>query len=335
MSSREPRLPTTSYLVCATQRSGSTLLCKALARTGVAGVPDEYFEGLTETKLPRAPRRWFEELEDREAVSRLSDEWGPPHTSAMNALAESRSYSDYLGWVFEQGTTSNGIFGSKMMWSYLHDFAEQAGECEEYRGLPLDALLGRVFPSLRYIWVTRRDKVRQAVSMWKAAQTQTWRAESGDGSVAAADAELTFDYEAIDSLKHLMAAHDAAWCAHFFRSGTKPLTIVYEDFENAYETTLARILAHLGVPVEPGTIPDPPTEKQADTISEQWVKRYRVIEAERALTPLGPRRPFPQRLTRADGLWWQPEPEFEPEPATRPRRPEPGGLPAPRPARAA
>src|SRR5215213_7140144 len=34
-------IPTTSYLVCATPRSGSTLLCETLRATGVAGVPLE------------------------------------------------------------------------------------------------------------------------------------------------------------------------------------------------------------------------------------------------------------------------------------------------------
>ena len=33
-----------SYLVCATERSGSTLLCELLAGTGVAGRPEEFFE---------------------------------------------------------------------------------------------------------------------------------------------------------------------------------------------------------------------------------------------------------------------------------------------------
>ena len=32
-----------SYLICATPRSGSFLLCEAMRNTGVAGSPDEYF----------------------------------------------------------------------------------------------------------------------------------------------------------------------------------------------------------------------------------------------------------------------------------------------------
>jgi LPS sulfotransferase NodH len=46
-----------SYLVCATQRSGSTLLCELLKGTEVAGVPDEFFEALCATGLPRQARQ--------------------------------------------------------------------------------------------------------------------------------------------------------------------------------------------------------------------------------------------------------------------------------------
>ena len=34
--------PTSSYLMCATQRTGTHLLCFALTDLGVAGRPDEY-----------------------------------------------------------------------------------------------------------------------------------------------------------------------------------------------------------------------------------------------------------------------------------------------------
>ena len=58
-----------SYLVCSTQRSGSTLLCELLRATDVAGVPDEYFEGLRETGLPRQPRQYFEDPSVRTSPS--------------------------------------------------------------------------------------------------------------------------------------------------------------------------------------------------------------------------------------------------------------------------
>src|SRR3954470_2815516 len=67
-----PRVPGVSYLVCATQRSGSTLLCELLNATEVAGVPDEYFEGLRATGIPRQPRQYFEDPSVAHIAERLA-----------------------------------------------------------------------------------------------------------------------------------------------------------------------------------------------------------------------------------------------------------------------
>jgi LPS sulfotransferase NodH len=45
---------TLTYLVCATPRSGSTLLCESLKATGRAGRPEEYFQAVPTTGIPRA-----------------------------------------------------------------------------------------------------------------------------------------------------------------------------------------------------------------------------------------------------------------------------------------
>ena len=52
-------VPMSAYLVCATPRSGSTLLCRALTATGVAGRPEEYFEARPATSRPPEPRDYF------------------------------------------------------------------------------------------------------------------------------------------------------------------------------------------------------------------------------------------------------------------------------------
>jgi LPS sulfotransferase NodH len=45
-----------SYLVCGTPRSGTSLLCRLLAATGVAGRPEEYFwRGGSLLAAPRRP----------------------------------------------------------------------------------------------------------------------------------------------------------------------------------------------------------------------------------------------------------------------------------------
>src|SRR5215207_8545306 len=62
-----------SYLVCATPRSGSTLLCEALKSTGVAGVPAEYFEALRTTGRPRRPQEYFKGVDDPSIADHLGE----------------------------------------------------------------------------------------------------------------------------------------------------------------------------------------------------------------------------------------------------------------------
>jgi LPS sulfotransferase NodH len=57
-----------AHLVCATPRSGSTLLCELLKEAGVAGRPEEYFETLRSTSCPRQPRQYFEGAPEVQAL---------------------------------------------------------------------------------------------------------------------------------------------------------------------------------------------------------------------------------------------------------------------------
>src|SRR3954453_20564103 len=99
-----------TYLVCATERSGSTLLCESLAATGLAGCPAEYFEALRETGLPRQPREYFATLEDPSRGGRLPEIDVDEERRAIGGEA-------LLEHAHREGTTDNGVFGAKMMWA--------------------------------------------------------------------------------------------------------------------------------------------------------------------------------------------------------------------------
>ena len=155
-----------SYLICATQRSGSTLSCELLRATDVAGVPDEYFEGLRETGLPRQPRQYFEDPSVRDIAERLTPmEPGRPEQAG--------EFEQWFRYVLQRGTTFNGVFGSKMMWNYLDDFKLRMAELPGLDDLLFNEQLKAVFPRLKIIFISRRDKVAQAVSLWKAIQTSS------------------------------------------------------------------------------------------------------------------------------------------------------------------
>ena len=82
-----------SYLVCATQRSGSTLLCELLRATDVAGVPDEYFERLRETGTPRQPRQYFEDPSVQDIAERLTSTCfvGPTSPTSLRSATSPRN----------------------------------------------------------------------------------------------------------------------------------------------------------------------------------------------------------------------------------------------------
>ena len=162
-----------SYLVCATQRSGSTLLCELLRATEVAGVPDEYFENLRQTGLARQPQQYFADPSVHDIAERLA----PMVPGRPERPGE---FEAWFRYVLQRATTGNGVFGAKMMWNYFDEFRLRMGELPGLGDLSsFNERLAVVFPRLKVIFIRRRDKVAQAVSLWKAIQTQQWRTESG------------------------------------------------------------------------------------------------------------------------------------------------------------
>jgi LPS sulfotransferase NodH len=251
----------TSYLVCATPRSGSTLLCKTLAETGVAGDPEEFFEAVPATGMPRRPLDYLDGLEDAEALALV--ERAPPHPPPpYSDLRDVPSYAEHLERVRAWGSTPNGVFGAKIMWAHLEDLARQLGSHD------LPALVDSVFDRPRFVWVRRADTVRQAVSLWRAMQTQSWRAENEPDA-----GEPQYSFAALRHLVDLLTAHDAAWERFFDTKDV--LTVSYDDLSTDLAGVLAQTLDHIGVAAPEGTLDAlPRLRRQADERSDAWVAAY-------------------------------------------------------------
>jgi LPS sulfotransferase NodH len=230
--------------VASTPRSGSSLLCEALTNTGVAGRPQEYFwEGYEP--------HWYAE-------------WG------------ATDYREYVRGAIGQGMTPNCVFGAKIMWAHLGDFLRKLRSVPEYDAPRTHEALELAFPNLHYIWISRREKDRQAVSLWKAEQTDIWNMPVGESREARRQPE--FDFEAIDRLARQLQDHDAAWERYFQEAGVEAFTVVYEDLVGAYEETALEALDYLGVKRSAAQpFRERQLQRQADAISEEWVRRYREL----------------------------------------------------------
>ncbi|HYZ82662.1 MAG TPA: Stf0 family sulfotransferase [Solirubrobacteraceae bacterium] len=258
-----------AYLVCATQRSGSTLLCELLKDTGVAGRPEEYFEAVRDTGVPPHPRDFLDGLPPMGLG--IDDDPAPPAAPEYSALSGVTDYREHLRRTFARGTTANGVFGAKLMFNQLAELHALAGPLPEYAGLDTGALLERLFRGPRYIWISRRDTVRQAVSMWKALQTRSWRDGNGDGRRSSP----VYRFEGIDHLVRRFSADEAGWRSFFARHGITPLRLSYEeDLERDPEGTIRRVLGWIGESPPPDWRPGQPMRRQSDGRSEEWVAAY-------------------------------------------------------------
>ncbi len=247
--------PKSSFFICHTMRSGSTLLCDALGSTGVAGHAEEYF--------PERSHR------------------GEVYVTSGAALNDPAAWlCDWTSTPFEQcldrvlrcGTTPNGVFASKVRWLNMPYLGEMIGALPERAGASLAEHLDSLFPNFRYVWITRRNKVRQAVSLVKARQSKQWKATSAESRRSNA---TDYNFRLIDLALRGIVQEECAWEEYFTDAGITPFAVIYEDFVRNYESTVRSLLYELKVDLPTGYLfPPPHVHKQADATSDEWVERY-------------------------------------------------------------
>jgi LPS sulfotransferase NodH len=164
------------------------------------------------------------------------------------------------------------------MWNYFDEFRLRATELPGQGDLTFNQTLHAVFPRLKIIFIRRRDKVAQAVSLWKAIQSQQWRTESESESEDAEfdeAPEVQYDYRAIEHLRNELHRWDADWEDWFHATGREPIRVFYDEFTVSRAATIGRVLDALGID-PPAPEGKKPMKRQADDLSSDWVARFRA-----------------------------------------------------------
>jgi LPS sulfotransferase NodH len=227
-------------------------------------------EGLASTSVAGNPREWFNEAEEQ-------------HRRAQWCVEQSTApvYSTYLARVLEQGTTPNGIFGIKLHYYQFTELSVKFGTIEKYKGMERSQLLSALFPNLKYIWLTRRDKIRQAISYLRACQTNQWWLIEGvaPGKRKECVDKLSFDPLAIARLEKILAQNDCRWQHYFESNQLCPLKIYYEDLVADYSGTIISVLKWLNVPdAESVCVGRTRLKQQSDSLTEDWLAAYRKLK---------------------------------------------------------
>lgn len=233
-------MPSTQcYIVAATYRSGSTLLCESLAVTGLAGDPKEYFHRLNDTPLAQ------------------------------------EDYLEFVRHTIRETATPNGVFGAKFLWHHVAYLCDKVREFPEFRDRCLSSreTLAALFSNPHYIRITRRDKLGQAISMAKARQTGVFH--QFEGKEQTPQREPVFDAEAIEYYLRKSRLDDLAWQVYFDTFGIAPFIVEYETFLTRRDETTREILDFLGIPVPAGfRLRDVQIKKTSDGVNDEWRRRF-------------------------------------------------------------
>jgi len=242
---------------------GSTLLMQALEDTGIAGRPREWLNHAGEAGLLAAY--------DAADAMALRDE------------------------LWRRATTENGILGIKYgMTMRLHQDVIRvfAGAVPGVHDTAGRHAWEAFFPECRHVFMTRRNKIRLAVSWWRAIKSEEWHRVGrsspptvvGERTVRerAPDLMDQYSYDAIEHLFTEASVREADMQDLFDRWGVVPHTVVYEDFIASYEPTVRGVLDYLEIPDRQCiAISDAAFDQIADDISEAWARRFRRERGER------------------------------------------------------
>jgi len=238
------RHPRRCYVVCAIPRSGSNLLTDGLHATRRAGRPKQFFLRKSET-----------------------------YFAAAHHLDPNADFATYVRDIATATVTSNEVFGFKLMSWYLDDFLARLRATRAFgaAGAGDLELLRNVFPRLQFLHISRRHKLRQALSKARATQTDLWKVQEGK----AASREPEFDAGLIEQCLQDGAKQEKLWERFFQRIGVDPFRVEYEKLCQDYEATVRAVLDFLRISLPLGVrVGAPVTIRQADDISRTWEERF-------------------------------------------------------------
>lgn len=235
-----------SWLLCATPRSGSTLLCGLLESSGVAGHPASYF--------------------NRRGLHDYATGWRVPRPP------EGRIDSAYVQAARVAGSTPNGVFGGRLMAESRPELvADLAAETDHPPASELELLTGQL-GRLRFVHLRRLNVVAQAVSWAKSLQTHFWH--PGERIEPGAEAPH-YDEELIEQLVTTIEQFEAAWSTWFTQQRITPFEVTYEQLAVDPLLVARQVLDFLDLKVEEGHELVVGAARQADQVNAQWVERFK------------------------------------------------------------
>jgi LPS sulfotransferase NodH len=198
-------------------------------------------KGLDSTNLAGLPHEYFNVDHKKDYIKR----W------------EFNTIQEYIYLLKENRVSNNGVFGLKL---HFNQYELEFGNDD----------LSSYFDGLKYVFITRKDKISQGISLEKALQTNKWSSEFK------ATNKAVFKYKSIRKRIVDVTNQESKWLLYFKAHNIKPYIVNYEDLDRDYEETILNVLTYLGLNENCIFLPKQ-IQKQRNISNYFWKKAYQVI----------------------------------------------------------
>lgn|GEM_PF-1540250 len=167
------------------------------------------------------------------------------------------SIEDYICWQKQAAIKNGGVFGAKVGTHQLAYLAK-------------NGYLNKYFPQPKFIYITRKDILLQAISLYIASKTGAWTSNS--------QANQTIAYNHKEILDRLVSITNTQAKFEFFfaANGINPLRIYYEDLDGELAETLGKVCRFVDIPqADAIELPEIGFKKQRTDINYQWAEQFR------------------------------------------------------------
>ena len=234
-----------SYLICSHPRSGSHLLASLLASINI-GNPDEF---------------WANELYSYDP---------PPKTQYENCKN-----------ILDKGT-SNKVWGGWVHWHHLPRLVNILNmlNIDKDKDKYFVEALESIFPKLKYIYLTRRNKIRQAISWAKLNVLRKWEIREKQNK----EPLFEIDNSEIYRLFNTISSYESYFETFFYIHDISVCRVYYEEFlsEESQQLAIQRILKFLGIhftaPLQLSTPLYKMAGEHSEKIYEDFIKSHKNSE---------------------------------------------------------
>lgn len=166
---------------------------------------------------------------------------------------------DYFRQMLLRTSTDNNVCGVKVATLAFENMRRE---------------LGPVFELLRpkYIWLRRRDTLRQAISLYRANETDIWHWHTHQ---AKPQAVPRYDPRRIRQCQRQIENANESWADWFTSEQCQPLKLWYEDVTADPHKVVEQISAHLGIKNVPLRAIKSDLKIMRDETTESWVEKLR------------------------------------------------------------